>query len=124
MARAERASNERASKVHQPKGYAKRISDHIALALVVYTLMLIFMVTPNLASGTHLWPYFLLVLLVAAVIPFFRMLDHKWQTLEKSELGHGGLDTRFAMDRIKLWTVAIGLPLLLTLFCRSFAFAG
>lgn len=120
MARAERASNERASKVHQPKGYAKRISDHIALALVVYTLMLIFIVTPNLAAETRIWPYFLLVLLVAAVIPFFRMLDHRWQALEKSELGQGGLDARFAIDKVKLWIVAIGLPILLTFVFRTF----
>jgi hypothetical protein len=38
MAKAESSARQRSAQMHQPKGYAKRISDHIAMALVVYTL--------------------------------------------------------------------------------------
>lgn len=119
MARASQASNMRAH-----KGYAKRMSDHIAYALVTYTLMLIFVVTPSMESkGTTILPYFLLVFLVAAVIPSLRRFDHKWKSLEGSELGSEGLQTRFAFDRIKLWVGAIGIPLLLATLFRTIAAA-
>ena len=102
------------------KSYAKRMSDHVAFALIVYTLMLIFLVTPALESrGMSILPYLLLVLLVAAVIPLCRRFEHRWKILEASELGEGGLKTRFAIDRIKLWLGAIGIPLLLSMAFRA-----
>jgi hypothetical protein len=117
MARAKPASSMRAH-----KGYAKRMSDHVAFALIIYTLMLIFMVTPAMESeGTTILPYFLLVLLVAAVIPSLRRFEHKWKMLEGSELGEGGLETRFTFDRIKLWVGAIGIPVLLAALFRTIA---
>jgi hypothetical protein len=113
------AKAERAKYAHQPKGYTRRISDHIAAALIVYTLMLIFLVTPELKSAASIWPYFLLVVLVAAIVPFFRAMDHRWQVLEHSELSASGLQTRYLLDRIKLWIIAIGIPLLLAISCRT-----
>lgn len=119
MAKAQSSAQRGSAQMHKPKGYAKRISDQIALALIVYTLLLIFMVTPTLESGMRIWPYFLLVLLVAAVIPFFRGLDHRWKALETSELSGSGLNTRFAIDRVKLWMVALGIPFILAALCRT-----
>jgi hypothetical protein len=117
MARAKPASDMRAH-----KGYAKRMSDHVAFALITYTLMLIFVVTPSMESkGTSILPYFLLVLLVGAVIPSCRRFEHRWKTLEGSELGTAGLDTRFAFDRIKLWVGAIGFPIGLAMAFRTIA---
>jgi hypothetical protein len=119
MAKAQSSSQRSSSQVHQPKGYAKRISDHIAMALIVYTLMLIFIVTPSLAHGMRIWPYFLLIVMVAAVIPFFRGVDHRWAALENSELSDSGLKTRFNLDKVKLWMVAVGIPLILAGICRT-----
>ena len=119
MARTQRSSQRSSGQMHQPKGYAKRISDHIALALIVYTLMLIFIVTPSLAHGMRIWPYFLLVVMVAAVIPFFRGVDRRWAALENSELSDSGLKTRFNLDKVKLWIVAVGIPLILAGICRT-----
>ncbi len=117
MARAKPASDMRAH-----KGYAKRMSDHVAFALITYTLMLIFVVTPSMESkGTSILPYFLLVLLVGAVIPSCRRFEHRWKILEDSELGSGGLETRFAFDRIKLWFGAIGIPIGLAILFRTIA---
>ena len=93
------------------KSYSKRMSDHVAYALVVYTRMLIFLVTPTMETdGTSIFPYFLLVLFVAAVIPAAHGLEKRWQALQASDLGDGSLDTRFAMDRVKLWVAAILIP--------------
>jgi hypothetical protein len=97
------------------KSYAKRMSDNIAIAMIVYTLMLIFMVTPALDSkGMSIFPYFLLVFLVALAIPFGHGLERRWQELDNSELSSNGLNLRFNFDRIKLWVAAIGLPLALS----------
>ncbi len=102
------------------KGYGKRMSDHVAFALIAYTLLLIFLVTPSIETkGTSLLPYLLLVLLVAAVIPTCRRFEHRWKVLEESELSDGGLKTRFAFDRIKLWFGAIGIPVLMMMAFRS-----
>jgi hypothetical protein len=115
MAKAREAGNMRA-----PKCFAKRMSDHVALALIAYTLLLIFFVTPSIETkGTSLLPYLLLVLLVALAIPTCRRFEYRWKMLDQSELGDGGLRTRFAFDRIKLWIGAIGIPLLITLAFRS-----
>jgi hypothetical protein len=109
-----------ASKLRAHKCYAKRMSDHVAFALIAYTLLLIFMVTPSIETkGTSLLPYLLLVLLVAAVIPSCRRFEYRWKMLDASELGDDGLKTRFAFDRIKLWFGAIGIPFLMTLVFRS-----
>lgn len=97
-------------------GYAKRMSDNVAIALVIYTLMLIFLVTPNMETkGMSILPYFLLVAMVGIVIPIFRRFEWRWTHLDGIELSRSGLDSRFLADRIKLWLVAIGVPVLLSL---------
>lgn len=109
----------RAAGLREPKGYSKRMSDHIAIALVIYTLLLIFIVTPNIETkGMSIFPYFLLVVLVGFAIPVFRRFDHRWRALQNSELSASGLETRFALDRTKLWAIAVGVPLLLALLCK------
>jgi predicted membrane protein len=116
MARAQQAMHNRAH-----KSYAKRISDHVAVALVVYTLALIFVTSPAMKSeGTSILPYFALVGFVAMVIPACRNMERRWQILEKGELGETGLETRFTADRIKLWVAALGIPVLLAVLFTVF----
>lgn len=96
------------------KSFAKRINDHIAYALVVYTLMLIFVVSPKLeGNGLTVFPYFLLVALVAMAIPPCRNLDRKWQLIDQADTMDSGISRRYNFDRIKLWVGAVGFPLLL-----------
>jgi K+-transporting ATPase A subunit len=103
------------------KSYAKRISDHVAIALVVYTLMLIFVTSPAMESkGTSILPYFMLVVFVAMVIPACRNLERRWQALEGSELSQSSLETRFGIDRVKLWSAAIIIPIILFVLFRVF----
>lgn len=116
MARAEHATHAR---VH--KSYAKRISDHVAVALVVYTLMLIFLTSPAMESdGTSILPYFMLVIFVAMVIPACRNLERRWQKLEAGELSEDSLESRFAMDRVKLWVATLGIPVILAVLFTVF----
>jgi hypothetical protein len=76
------------------------MSDHVAFALVAYTLALIFLVTPRMESdGTSIFPYFLLVILVAAVISPCRNLERRWQALQATDNGDGSLDGRYKADR-------------------------
>jgi cell division protein FtsW (lipid II flippase) len=109
---ASRAQQTTHSRAH--KSYAKRISDHVAVALVVYTLALIFITSPAMSSeGTSILPYFMLVVFVAMVIPACRNMERRWQALEKGELNEAGLEGRFNTDRFKLWVAALGIPVLL-----------
>ena len=83
MAKAQHAAQSRAH-----KSYAKRISDHVATALVVYTLMLIFVTSPAMeSSGTSILPYFMLVVFVAMVIPACRNMERRWKALEAGGSG-------------------------------------
>jgi hypothetical protein len=96
------------------KSFAKRINDHIAYALVIYTLMLIFVVSPKLeGKGLTIFPYFLLVALVAMAIPPCRNLDRKWQLIDKGASDDSRNSGRCNFDRIILWVGAIGFPLVL-----------
>lgn len=93
------------------KSYSKRMSDHVAIALVVYTLALIFLVTPTIeSSGTSIFPYFVLVLLVAAVIPLCRNLERRWQALDANAHRGDGLESQYFADRLKLWVAAVAIP--------------
>ncbi|MGB5077166.1 MAG: hypothetical protein WBO17_06775 [Sphingorhabdus sp.] len=115
------ASAKNATHSHVHKSYAKRISDHIAVALVAYTLMLIFVTSPAMESkGTSILPYFMLVVFVGMVIPSCRKMERRWQALDASELGTAGLETRFGIDRVKLWAAAIGIPIFLSVLFTIF----
>ncbi|MFC4291396.1 hypothetical protein ACFOWX_03100 [Sphingorhabdus arenilitoris] len=120
MARARSAGPMRGRSGRLGKGFAKRMSDNVAIALVVYTLMLIFIVTPSIETeGVSIFPYFLLVILVGGAIPVLRRFEHRWALLDDSELSDSGLKHRFAMDRTKLWILAIGVPFLLSIACAG-----
>jgi hypothetical protein len=101
--------------VHSHKSYAKRISTHIAYALVAYTLLLIFVVSPVLETeGTEIWPYLLLVVLVGIAIVPCRNLERRWQ----GAFGEHG-EGLFRRDAVILWLCAIGLPILMMFAFRA-----
>lgn len=115
MAKAEEAQ------LRSYKSYSKRMSDHVAFALVVYTLMLIFLVTPTIESGgTSIFPYFVLVLFVGAVIPLCRNMERRWQALDAATYNGDGLQTQFTADRLKLWIAALAIPAILAVLFTVF----
>jgi cell division protein FtsW (lipid II flippase) len=116
MAKAEQVTRGRAH-----KSYAKRISDHVAIALVAYTLALIFITSPAMQSeGTSILPYFMLVVFVGLVIPSCHNMEKRWQKLENDGSNDAGLQTRFTADRIKLWAGALGIPVILAVLFTVF----
>lgn len=109
-------SSVRRSGVH-PKvvEWQRKMSDHVAFALLVYTGLQIF-VTMGALDTSHgsILPYFGLVLLVAAIIPGCRLFEKRWERLAASGASPEELGPLFTRDRIVLWVAAIGLPFVVT----------
>ena len=101
-------------RVREANSFGKRMSNHIAYALVVYTLLLIFEVSPQMESGgMSILPYFLLVVLVGLAILPCRNLERRWKTIDAR--GDSDVGGAFRRDAILLWIGAIGFPSLLML---------
>ena len=95
--------------------WRKKISDHVAFALLTYTGLQIFVTMAALKTGHgSILPYFALIILVAAIIPGCRMFEQRWDSLSDSEAADPQLAGRFKRDRLALWLCAIGLPFALT----------
>ncbi len=93
------------------KDFRKSISNQVAFALITYTMLLIFMVTPVIkGSDMSILPYFLLVVFVGLMVPFCCAIERRWKKLSGSELSNSGLSKRYSVDCAKLWLVAIGIP--------------
>ncbi len=99
--------------------WRKKMSDHVAYALLVYTGLQIF-VTMTVLKTNHssILPYFALVVLVAAIIPGCRMFEARWSDLSDEEAANPEHAPRFARDRLAIWLGAIGLPFALTGFFK------
>jgi uncharacterized iron-regulated membrane protein len=95
--------------------WRRKMSDHVAYALLVYTGLQIFVTMGQLKSGSgSILPYFALIVLIAAIIPGCRMFEKRWAALSDSEAANPELRDRFRRDLIVLWLCAFGLPLALT----------
>lgn len=96
-------------RVRQASSFGKRMSTHIAYALVVYTLLLIFEVSPQMESkGMSILPYFFLVLLVGLAILPCRNLERRWKAVDAGD--QTDVSGQFKRDAILLWVAAIGVP--------------
>lgn len=109
------SSVEETGKRGKATDWKRRMSDHVAFALLVYTGLQIF-VTMGALKTEHgsILPYFGLVLLVAAIIPGCRLFEKRWERLSAADDGEGNLASLFARDLAVLWIAAIGLPFLVT----------
>ncbi len=107
--------SEHAAKVSQPLDWRRKMSDHIAYALLAYTGLQIFVTMSALKSTTgSIMPYFALVILVAAIIPGCRMFERRWEVLSDDEAADLGLAPVFRRDRLLVWLAALGLPFVIT----------
>ena len=104
----------------QKRGAAKldwrrKMSDHVAYGLLVYTGLQIFVTMSALKVGLgSILPYFALIVLVVAIIPGCRMFEKRWEALSDSEAANPELADRFKRDRLLVWLFALGLPIALT----------
>jgi len=102
--------------------WRRKMSDHIAYALLVYTALQIFVTMSALkSSGGSLLPYLALVILVVAIIPSCRRFERRWNRLNDEQAADPALAERYRRDRMTLWLIAIGLPFLLTGLFRGLA---
>lgn len=93
----------------------KRMSDHIAAALLVYTVLHILVTMQALkGDGGSILPYFGLVVLVAAIIPGCRLFEKRWERLAASGVPEAELRGLFKRDLVLLWVAAFGLPVVVT----------
>ena len=102
---------------HRPraKDWRKSMSDNVALALIVYTALQIFVTTKALSEGMpSILPYLLLVLLVGATIPACRWFEKRWKDLDDAHAADPALTGDFRRDQAMLWSLAIGLPFAIT----------
>lgn len=95
--------------------WRRRMSDNIAYALLVYTVLQIFVTIGALKSrGESLLPYLALVILVVAIIPACRRFEARWNRLSDEQAHDPSLAPYYRRDLAMLWLLAIGLPFLLT----------
>lgn len=91
--------------------WRRRMSDHIAYALLVYTGLQIFVTLGALkAEGGSLLPYFALIVLFGAIIPACRRFERRWNRLSDEQAADPALAYYYRRDRLTLWLFAIGLP--------------
>lgn len=112
---------------HRESGVAdwrRKMSDHIAYALLVYTALQIFVTVGALKSaGGSLLPYLALVILVIAIIPACRRFEARWNRLTDEQAHDPALAPYYRRDRLLLWALAIGLPFALTGLFKGLALA-
>lgn len=104
----------------QTRDWRKAMSDNVALALIVYTGMQIFMTVNALKAGfSSILPYVALVFLVGAIIPACRWFERRWINLDDAAAHDPQLGGAFRRDQIALWVLAIGLPVLMTALFKT-----
>lgn len=102
--------------------WRRKMSDHIAYALLVYTALQIFVTIGALkAPGTSLLPYFALIILVCAIIPACRRFERRWNRLDDNQASDPAMAPYYRRDRFALWLLAIGLPIALTAVFKGLA---
>jgi hypothetical protein len=106
----------------KPLDWRKRMSDNIAYALLVYTVLQIFVTMSALkAEGSSLLPYLALVILVGAIIPSCRRFERRWNRLSNEQAADPSLSRYYRHDQLVLWLLAIGLPFGITGMFRLLA---
>ena len=88
----------------QTAGYAKRMSTHLAAALVTFCLLQIFIVAK---MGGSLVLHLGIIVAIGAFAMSARRLERRWEMLDASGLSLRGLDVRFRRDAAQLWALSI-----------------
>lgn len=90
-------------------GYAKRMSTHLASALVIFCLLQIGIVA---RTGGSLILHLGIIIAIGGFAMAARGLERRWEMLDGSGLSGHGLDLRFRRDVVQLWIASIGSALL------------
>lgn len=106
--------------------WERRISNHVAYALLAYTGLQIFVVMNAMrGEGMSILPYMGLIALVGIVIPLCRRVEKRWQKLGQNE-GPGQsqqsqdqLMQVYRSDRLAIWLFALGFPFAFVLLIKG-----
>lgn len=102
--------------------WRRKISDHVAFGLLIYTGLHIFLTLTALKSGSgSMLPYLALVVLVAAVIPACRWFEMRWEELTADDVSDPALSPQFRREVTMLWLTVVGLPVALTFGFKGIA---
>jgi len=102
------------------RDWRKAMSDHVAYGLLVYTGLQIFLTIKALSEGSSsVLPYLALIVLVAGIIPVCRWFEKRWADLDDAQAVDPAYAAAFRRDAILLWSLAIGLPVVLTLLFKA-----
>lgn len=102
--------------------WRKAMSDNVAIALIVYTGLQIFLTVEAIKeTGLRSLSMLCLIILVAAIIPACHKLEKRWRDLSESDAHDQALAGAYRRDQILLWVLALGLPFALTFFFRTMA---
>jgi hypothetical protein len=103
--------------------FSRKMSDHIAFALLVYTGLNIVLTVGAIKGAMHgsILPYFSLVLLVGMIIPACRHLERRWEHFEAVTKDELLLQAAFRRDRALVWIAAIVLPISITVAFKLIA---
>lgn len=85
-------------------GHAKRMSTHLAIALVVFCLLQIFIVAK---MGGSLLLHLGIIIAIGGFAVAARGLERRWEMLDRSSLSAHGLALRFRRDLLQLWSATL-----------------
>ncbi|WP_150290219.1 hypothetical protein [Sphingobium estronivorans] len=88
-----------------PMGFARRMSTHLAAALVVFCLLQIFIVAK---MGGSLLLHLGIVIAIGGFAIAARGLERRWDMLDRSGMPPQRLVVRFRRDVLQLWTASVG----------------
>lgn len=106
----------------KPVDWRKSMSDNVAIALIVYTGLNIFLTVEAIKdTGLRSLAMVCLIILVAAIIPACRKFEKRWRDISEEEAHDRALAGTYRRDQAMLWLLALGLPFGLTLLFRALA---
>ena len=101
------------------RDYRKSMSDNVAMALLVYTALQIFVTVHAMREGmSSIAPYVILVILVAGIIPFCHKYEQRWTQLSDEQATDPAMAGAFKRDLTILWALALMVPIGLTAFFK------
>jgi hypothetical protein len=99
----------------KPVDWRKKMSDNVAYGLLVYTGLQIFVTLHTIqGNSTSIMPVFVLVVLVAAIIPLFRNFERRWEQLSDADAHNMAYKAAYRRDQAKVWALAALLPFVIT----------
>lgn len=106
----------------KPVDWRKAMSDNVAIALIVYTALNIFLTVDAIKeTGLRSLAMLCLVILVAGIIPACRKFEKRWRDISEEEAHDRALAGAYRRDQVLLWLLALGLPFALTIGFKTLA---